>query len=255
MTGFFIKKAFFDGWDHLWGLMALNLGALALLSVFVLAPLALDLPAGALWPNLGFLILAAYHVVCSAVLKDAVEYRNLSLAAFLQALKNRAGLGLSYGLALSIAFFFSRIAVPFYLSRGGFLGWFAAGTLFWSFLIALLALQWFPAVQALLPGPVAGSIRKCFFLLADNLGFSLFLALYSAAGLVLSVFTAFLLPGLAGMALGSVAALKLLLKKYDWLEENPGADRRTIPWEDILSEEQDLVGTRTLKGMIFPWKE
>ncbi|NLJ45389.1 MAG: hypothetical protein GX430_02375 [Treponema sp.] len=255
MTGFFIKKAFFDGWDHLWGLVALNLGALALLSVFVLVPRALNLPGGELWPSLGFLVLAAYSLVCAGVLKEAAEYRDLSLSAFLQSLKSRWGLGLAYGFALSAASFLFRIAVPFYLSRGGFLGWFAAGTLFWCFLIALLALQWFPAVRALLPGSLRSSLRKCFLLLADNLGFSIFLALYSALGLVLSVFSAFLVPGISGTMLGTVDALRLLLKKYDWLEAKPGADRRKIPWDELLSEERDLVGKRTLKGMIFPWKE
>ncbi len=255
MTGFFIKKAFFDGWDHLWGLVALNLGALALLAGFVLAPLALELPGGAVWPGLGFLLLSAYSLVCAEVLRDAAEYRNLSLAAFREALRRRGGLGLAFGAALSAALVLFRISVPFYLSRGSFLGWFAAGTLFWCFLLVLLALQWFPAVRTLLPGPVGASVRKCFLLLADNLGFSILLALYSAAGLAISLFSAFLVPGLSGTVLGSVVALRLILKKYDWLEAHPGADRRRIPWEEILEEERDLVGKRTLKGMIFPWKE
>ncbi|HOX13253.1 MAG TPA: hypothetical protein P5117_09175 [Spirochaetia bacterium] len=255
MTGFFIKKAFFDGWDHLWGLVALNLGALALLAGFVLAPLALELPGGAVWPGLGFLVLSAYSLVCAEVLKDAAEYRNLSLPAFREALKRRGVLGLAFGAALSAALVLFWISVPFYLSRGSFLGWFAAGTLFWCFLIALLALQWFPAVRALLPGTVKASVRKCFLLLADNLGFSILLALYSAAGLVVSVFSAFLVPGLSGTVLGSVVALRLVLKKYDWLEAHPGADRRKVPWEELLEEERELLGKRTLKGMIFPWKE
>lgn len=255
MTGFFIKKAFFDGWDHLWGLVALNLGALALLSGFVLVPSALGLPGGWLWPGLGFLLLAAYSLVCAAVLRDAAEYRNLSLSAFRKALGTHAAAGLAYGIALALIFLLLLTALPFYLSHGGFLGWFAAGTLFWCSLIVLLALQWFPAVRALLPGPLGASVRKCFLLLADNLGFSIFLAFYSTAGFVLSVLSAFLAPGISGMALGSVVALRLLLLKYDWLEAHPGADRRKIPWPEILEEEGDLVGKRTLKGMIFPWKE
>jgi hypothetical protein len=43
--------------------------------------------------------------------------------------------------------------------------------------------------------------------------------------------------------------------KYDYLEENPRADRKHIPWETLLREERERVGKRTLKGMIFPWKE
>jgi len=255
MTGFFIKKAFFDGWDHLWGLVALNLGSLILVSAVFLAPLALELPGGPLWPVLGVLALFSYSAVCAGVLKDAAEYRNLSLPAFRAALRTQGGIGLAYGFAsvlLALLFF---TAVPFYLSRGGFLAWFAAGTLFWCSLILVLALQWFPAVRALLPGSLRAAVRKCFLLLADNPGFSIFLFTYTLAGLVLSVFSAFLVPGISGAMLGTVDALRLLLKKYDWLEAHPGADRRKIPWPEILEEEQELVGKRTLKGMIFPWKE
>jgi hypothetical protein len=42
--------------------------------------------------------------------------------------------------------------------------------------------------------------------------------------------------------------------KYDYLEKNPG-DRRRIPWDALLVEDRERVGKRTLKGMIFPWKE
>lgn len=255
MTGFFIKKAFFDGWDHLWGLVALNLGSLVLLAVFVLVPAALGLPGGWLWAVLGFLALSVYHLVSAAVLREAAEYRSLSVRAFRDALRNHGAAGLVLGAVLVLVGFLFLTAVPFYLARGGILAWFSAGTLFWCTLILLLALQWFPAVRALLSGPLRSSVRKCFFLLTDNLGFSVFLFLYTVAGLVLSVFSAFLVPGIAGAALGTVDALRLLLKKYDWLESRPGADRRKIPWGDLLAEERELVGKRTLKGMIFPWKE
>jgi hypothetical protein len=73
--------------------------------------------------------------------------------------------------------------------------------------------------------------------------------------LVLSVFTAGLLPGLAGIALSADVALRLRLFKYDWLEANPEANRRKVPWDDLLEEDRELVGTRTFKGMFFPWKE
>jgi len=67
--------------------------------------------------------------------------------------------------------------------------------------------------------------------------------------------TAGLLPGLAGLALGSDVALKLRLHKYDWLEAHPDANRRKIPWDDLLEEDRELVGKRTFRGMFFPWKD
>ena len=89
----------------------------------------------------------------------------------------------------------------------------------------------------------------------DNPGFSIFLFLHCAVTFVVSFFLAFLLPGFAGIALTQDVALRLRLYKYDWLEVNPEAKRRDVPWEALLKEDQELVGKRTLKGMFFPWKE
>ena len=43
--------------------------------------------------------------------------------------------------------------------------------------------------------------------------------------------------------------------KYDWLEANPEANRKKIPWDALLMDDKERVGKRTLRGMIFPWKE
>jgi hypothetical protein len=48
-------------------------------------------------------------------------------------------------------------------------------------------------------------------------------------------------------------ALRIRLLKYDWLEENPG--RRKIPWDILLEDEREKTGSRTIKGLIFPWKD
>lgn len=255
MTGFFIKKAFFDGWDHLWGLVVLNLGALAVLALSVALPLSLGFPAPSAWIIAGLLLSFLYATVCAAALKDVAEYRNLSWASFLRALRAHAVDGGLFGAVFAALTALFSLAVPFYLSRGSLVGLFALGTLFWCTLAVLLALQWFPAVRSLLPGSLNASVRKCFLLMADNLGFSAFLAIYTLVGFILSVFTAFLVPGVAGAMLGSVDALRLIMKKYDWLEANPGANRKRVPWDRILEEERELVGKRTLTGMIFPWKE
>ena len=51
-----------------------------------------------------------------------------------------------------------------------------------------------------------------------------------------------------------MATMKLLMKKYDFLEENPDATKKDINWEDLLYEDKQLVGPRSIKNMIFPWK-
>ena len=91
--------------------------------------------------------------------------------------------------------------------------------------------------------------------MADNMGLTLFLALRTVIDLALTVLTASLVPGLGGISLSRMDTIRLLMKKYDFLEEHPGTRRRDINWEDLLYEENQLIGPRSLKGMIFPWKD
>ena len=38
------------------------------------------------------------------------------------------------------------------------------------------------------------------------------------------------------------------------INQNPDADRKHLPWADILFDEEEKVGPRSFKNMIFPWK-
>ena len=66
MIAFFIKKSFFDGWDHLFSLILLNLGFILAVAVGFVLPGSIGLP---LWATvvLGVLSLAA-GAVCLGVL-------------------------------------------------------------------------------------------------------------------------------------------------------------------------------------------
>jgi hypothetical protein len=70
-----------------------------------------------------------------------------------------------------------------------------------------------------------------------------------------SFFTALLIPGITVVLLAHQVALKLRLYKYDYLEANTEVNRKNIPWAELLYDEKEKIGTRTIKGMIFPWKE
>jgi hypothetical protein len=73
--------------------------------------------------------------------------------------------------------------------------------------------------------------------------------------MVLSMFLGFLAPGPAGVLLFLDEGLRLRLLKYDWLEANPDANRRKVPWDALLIEEREKTGTRSFKNFIFPWKD
>lgn len=258
MIGFFIKKAFFDGWDNLFSLLLLNLGFTAILGLGVALPASLEAPKW-LMITLGSLSLATASVwwsTCVYSLNAVADFKGMKFSDVGAAIKPALVPGLQTGFFLVAILLIVWAGLPFYFSVvGGFLGTLAAGVVFWCAIVLLLALQYYVPVRSRLGGGFKKNIRKSFLLFFDNPGFSLFLFIYNLIGLVLSFFVAGLLPGLAGVALGSSDALRLRLYKYDWLEANPEANRKKVPWDELLVEDRDLVGKRTLKGMFFPWKE
>lgn len=90
----------------------------------------------------------------------------------------------------------------------------------------------------------------------DNIFLSLFTGIIVLpVNIILWPLTAFGAFGPAGIQLYLNGALRLLMYKYDWLEEHSDATRKDVPWFELLIDEKERVGKRTLKGMIFPWKE
>ena len=257
MIGFFIKKAFFDGWDHLFTLVLLNLAFVAIGAVGILVPGIAGAPA---WLGIGAGLVAAlagtvWYSACAFALNAVADFGSIRLADMLEALKKGWLPGIQIGAIGAAAAFLLSIGLPFYLSKGGMIGALAAGILFWCAIILALSLQYYIPLRARLGGGLRKNLRKSLILFFDNPFFSFFLLLYSLASLAISFFLAFMAPGFAGMALAGDVALRLRLYKYDWLEANPEAKRSQVPWEELLAEDRELVGKRTLKGMIFPWKE
>jgi hypothetical protein len=257
MIGFFIKKAFFDGWDNLFSLLFLNLGFILALGIGVILPGSVGLPAWATAAT-GLLAIAVGSVWWSVsvfALRGVADFGGFHPRELLDHLKAGLVPGLQVGALLIIGWLVVSIGLPFYFSLGGIFGALAAGIIFWCAVILLLALQYYVPLRARLGGGLRKNVRKSFMLFFDNPGFSIFLFVHSVFSLILSLFLAFLLPGFAGVALAQDVALRLRLYKYDWLEANPEANRRAVPWDALLGEDKELVGKRTLKGMFFPWKD
>jgi hypothetical protein len=200
---------------------------------------------------------AALAVLCGAASRmtaDIVDYKQPGFAEFFGFLKQSWANSLLGAGLLAAYLFVVSVAFPFYAGKG-VVGWLAMGLLFWVTVAALLAAQYFFPIQSRLDRKFRKIIRKSFLLLFDNTIFTFGLLAVALVIFVASAFTAFLLPGVATVFLWWSTALKLRLYKYDWLEQNPGADRRKVPWDALLIDDRERVGKRTLKGMIFPWKE
>lgn len=257
MIGFLLKKTFFDLWDNLFKIAFLNLGFILSAAVPLLLPSVL---AGV--PVLAFAAMAlgvlwcfVYLSAASRCVRAVSDYSSFGFAEFFEGLKDGWLPGLVLGAVVLGLGLFASVALPFYLGLKSIVGVFAAALVFWTLVVVFLALQYFFPVRARLDRDLRKVFKKCFLIFFDNPGLSLFAVLHDAAVLALSFFLAFMAPGPAGVLLFLDEALRLRLMKYDWLEANPDADRRKVPWDELLVEEREKTGTRSLKSFIFPWKD
>jgi len=259
MFFFLLKKAFFDSWDHLGTVL---LGNLSIFFSFAL----LYWPITKLIENgyssglfffipLIFILFAASGTV-SSLISIIVDYRRTSWSDIPESIKKTWKNSIFLAIFITVTVFLSVLGIYYYSHYKNIAALAAAAFLFWTLFGVYLVLIWFFPVSNRLNGGFFKLIKKSFIILLDNPGLSLFIGLIIVPlELVLWPLTAMTLFGPAGIMVYTESALKLLLFKYDWLEENPGKQKKDIPWYDLLFDEQEKVGKRSLKGMIFPWKD
>ena len=261
MIGFLLRKTLYDLWDNMFRIVTLNLGFAAAIAVPIFLPLLADrflgsAVLGMVFSVLGIFICSIYLAATAFSLKSVSDYGSFGFGDFFRNLKAAWPAGLVMGLFVVLIFLVATVIIPFYLSlESPVVGLALAAIIFWVTIFALLSFQFYFTVYARLGSNIKKSFKKCMIISLDNSGFSIFLLLHNIAALVLSVLFAFMFPGPAGILLYLDEALRLRLLKYDWLEANPDANRRKIPWDALLIEEREKTGTRSLKNFIFPWKD
>lgn len=266
MLLFLIKKSFFDMWDNFLSVVLMNLGFIVLMLIPIWLPTA-TIPEGAdptsllaylpalLIQSIGTLVVFVYAGTISMAARDIVNYERPEFRKLLGYLKETWVSSLVLGLIFVAITLVFRIGVPFYSALGNMLGLAAIVFLMWAVILFGLSSQFYFPVRAQLDTKTVKVLKKSFIILFDNTGFALALAVGTIATAAISVFTALLIPGLTGILIWHQAGLKLRLYKYDYLEANPDVNRKNIPWDALLIDDQERVGKRSLRGMIFPWKE
>jgi len=254
-----LKKSFFDAWDNLGAMIMGNIG------FFIVTALGL-------WPMMkvlengnlsGFFILiilipAIYIAlgIISAVMSRIVDYQRFSWSEIPETLKGTWQSSTLMALLSTGFFAMSIFGITYYSSMKSMLGLAASALLFWITVGVYFTLIWFYPVRNRLSGDFRKSLKKSALIMFDNLFLTVFLGFFMIpVNIILWPMTAFGAFGPAGIQLYMNSALRLLIFKYDWLEENPEAKRKEIPWYELLVDEKERVGKRSLKGMIFPWKE
>lgn len=261
MIGFFIRKNFFDGWDHLLSLVFPNLLIFGLVvASYFLASLAANVA------SLAFLVVlvlgwCSVSIACFAFGPCAAEIASFKSVTFKDWLGNFPSAwkdGLLFGLITFLLPLLGTITIPFYLQMEGMVGLFLAALVFWFIFVCALSLQWFLPIRSLMGNDFKKCLKKSFIIFFDNPLFSLFMFIYTIFLVILSVALFMTVPGFCGVVLAQTNALRLRLYKYDWLEEHPEAtpaEKKRIPWKELVAEDRENIGPRTLKNFIFPWKE
>jgi len=258
MIGFLIKKAFFDIWDNLLMLVLMSFGFVAPIALLYLAGVVAETSMlySILIAVASLAIFSAYSLFVSSVTFGYSRNKKGGIKTVKEAFRFHWGHAVLYFVLLLVIAFIAIWGIPFYFSFGNFFGLLMGMMLFWIGLAVILSMQYFfPLCFHMEADGAFKTFKKCFLIVSDNFGTTMFLALRTIVDLVLTILTASMIPGLAGISLSRMDTIRLLMLKYDFLEANPEATKKDINWEDLLYEERQLVGPRTFKGMIFPWKD
>lgn len=274
MLGFFFKKNFYDGWDNVLFIFVPNL----ILDVFFLIGGGLfylgtkvNGTAGIIiWGCTVLLVITAGSILSLAWAESAAkiaDYESAEINPFFTSLKTCIKDGILYGIVLFAVLLVSAAGIIFYFRPVSgatlpFIGLMAGSVFFWIMLTIISALFWYPSLRAIMHNPFKKSIKKCFIILFDNIGSCVVLGIYNFFLLIISIVMVGLAPGLGGIGLSRVNFLRILLKKYDYLEiaEKEAAGkkpvfRNKIPWQELLKEDIEITGSRSIKSFFMPWKE
>lgn len=264
--GLLIRKTLYDLWDNFLSIAALNGMFLLIMLGFFQVPLLLvkafpGLPVLSVAAAAVFVFLTGVYAGALAFsLKRVSGYGAFHFAEFAGSLKKALPLALAFTVFAALVFFFTKTIIPFYFNIKGFMGSFLGATVFWVLAALCLAAQLFPSIYARQDGSFRAKLKYSLFFMADNL--PLYIGVFFTGILLcaVSIVFLFLWPGPAGLFLFWDEAFRLRFLKYEWLSkagEEVFAKRRTvkIPWDEILEEEREATGKRTIRQIIFPWKQ
>lgn len=255
MIGFLLKKSLFDGVESLMNVIFTNLGFMVFIFGLYFTMMAFE---GMSW--LGIIIclvlffgLSIYTLGVSGMNYGVSCYKKSRWTVFWPTVKEHFNAGLFFFFCVALIFLTIAIIIPFYLAIGGILGGFLAMSTVWIDIILVLSLQYFFPLTMYVENDdhtLKGSfytLKKGFQLLDRNIGFTLFVLLYTALNMVLSFILGFIIPGLSGVNIFHMNALRVLKQKYDWIEE-----KKVFDWDFVLEEDREILGNKKLIDVLFP---
>ncbi len=266
-----IKKTFWDGWDNFLPMCAWNLiiTACIIAGWFAISAVVPESGENILKVLPSMLVMVAVvsvlfiPVFAAAFCTNKIaDWKAVHFTDFFKAFPAVTKDALVFGLFIGLFILFMSTAMPFYFRMyrdGKLTGIFFCALIFWVGFISILAFQWYIPLKLRMQGSFFKTLKKCYIIYFDNANFSFFMFLYVIFQLVFSaVMLIFTIHGISGITLSLNVALKLRLYKYDYLEEHPELDpvkaRKQIPWDELVAEDEEILGPRNIKSFFYPWR-
>ncbi len=142
-----------------------------------------------------------------------------------------------------------------YLSAGKIIGLFITLLLFDFEIIIIIVNQFFYPVSFYYDSDEVSVFKRSLAIAFDNFGYSMLLVLKSIIDFIITIFTFSIIPGICGIGIARMDMVRLLTRRYQYLEANKGINKKDADWKQILADDITSTGTRTLRNMIFPWKD
>jgi len=258
MLGFAIKKTFFDLWDNLFFAMAVNLlytlAALGLTSLAYTVGGTGILAALTIWP-MPLLATAILGGIATFWARDIAVSGTARFSDVLTRLGESWKVSLVFGAAWLVVGLGLYSGVGFYTQINPILGFVFGVIMVWILFFLGGLGMYLPGLNAQIEPKIGKLFRKSLLVFIANPLTSLVMVLVLAVSLVLTVFTFGFFPGIIGISLWFQVCFKFILAKLEWIEANPEADRKHVPWKVILQEDMERIGPRSLKSLLFPWKD
>jgi len=253
---FCIKKTFFNMWDNMLDIFLMNV-------VMILLVCSLGLLLGMAYPVpylfficlfSGFLLLNFYLGAVSRYTMDISDHAKGGIKIFLQYLISSWKQSIVSSVIMFLLLELAVDIIPYYFSSESIVSLIIMLLLFQVWIIIFLSGLFYLPVSFRLTSKIRKSIQASILLLFENRGFTFYMLFGIIIILFISLLFLFLLFGPATIMLWINVCVKLRLYKYDYLEKHPLANKKKIPWPELISKDEELIGERTLRGLIFPWK-
>ncbi|MBN2441890.1 MAG: hypothetical protein JXJ04_11100 [Spirochaetales bacterium] len=256
MLVFLLKKTFFDMWDNLLSIIMMNAGTIILFVLLLLIPASIQIPEVyfIFYIMAGLVVINFYLGAVYRYTLDLADFKSGGFKLFFTYLVQSWKESLFSSAIMFIGFAILFYGIPYYFLSGTLLYTIFGTIVVWVwFTLFMSGLYFFPACFRL-NKKILQTIKTCFVFFLDNIAFSCFMLFIGLILFPISLFLVFLFPGPATVILWINDCFKIRLYKYDYLDAHPMADKKKIPWDELLREDRERVGPRTVRGMIFPWK-